>query len=66
MVYPTVTRNLRHVTTTERALVNPYQKPQRLIMRLLEMYSNEGDSILDLFASTGKVLYNVHYGLYTI
>ena len=28
LVYPAVTRKLRHVTTTERGLVNPYQKPQ--------------------------------------
>ena len=64
MVYPVVTRKLRHVTTTECGLVNPYQKPQRLIMRLLEMFSNEGDWTLDLFSGNGKVLYNVYYGLH--
>ena len=53
LVYTTVTRKLRHVTTTERELVNPYQKPQRLMMRLIEMFSSEGDWILDLFSSTG-------------
>ena len=62
LVYPTVTRKLRHVTTTKRGLVNPYQKPQRLIMRLLEMFSNEGDWILDLFSGTGNVLCNLHFG----
>ena len=51
-MYPAVTRKLRHVTTTERGLVNPYQKPQRLMMRLIEMFSSEGDWILDLFSST--------------
>ena len=45
LVYPAVTRKLRHVTTTERGLVNSYQKPQRLIMRLIEMFSSEGDWI---------------------
>ena len=53
LVYPAVTRKLRHVTTTERGLVNPYQKPQRLMMRLIEMFSVEGDWILDLFSGTG-------------
>ena len=60
LVYPAVTRKLRHVTTTERGLVNPYQKPQRLMMRLIEMFSNEGDWILDLFSGTGM---NLHYTL---
>ena len=63
LVYLAVTRKLWHVTTTEHGLVNPYQKPQWLIMHLLEMFSNEGDWILDLFSSTNKVLYNVYYGL---
>ena len=53
LVYPAVTRKLRHVTTTERGLVNPYQKPQRLMMRLVEMFSNENDWIMDLFSGTG-------------
>ena len=35
-------------------------------MRLLEMFSNEGDWILDLFSGTSKVLYNVHYGLHKV
>ena len=43
LVYPAITRKLRHVTTRERGLVNPYQKPQCLMMRLIEMFSNEGD-----------------------
>ena len=53
LVYPGVTRKLRHVTTTEWGLVNPYQKPQQLKMRLIEMFSSEGDWILDLFSGTG-------------
>ena len=66
LVYPAVTRKLRYVTTTEHGLVNPYQKPQRLMMCLLELFLNEGDWILDLFSGTGKVLYNVHYGLHKV
>ena len=61
-MYPTVTRKLRHVTTTERGLVNPYQKPQRLMMGLIEMFSNEGDWILDLFSGLGM---NLHFTLDT-
>ena len=53
LVYPVDTRKLRHVTTTERGLVNPSQKPQRLMMRLIEIFSVEGDWILDLFSGTG-------------
>ena len=52
--------HMRHVTTTERGLVNPYQKPQRLMMRLIEMFSNEGDWILDLFSGTGMNC-TIHY-----
>ena len=55
LVYPTVTQKLRHVTTTERGLVNPYQKPQRLMMCLIGMFSVEGDWILDLFSGIGIV-----------
>ena len=41
-VYHAVTRKLRHISG-DKGLVNPYQKPQRLIMWLLELFSNEGD-----------------------
>mgnify|MGYP000724649525 CR=1 FL=1 len=58
LVYPVVTRKLRHVTTTERGLVNRYQKPQRLMLWLFEMFSNEGDWILDLFYGTGMNLHS--------
>ena len=52
LVYLTVIRKLRHVTTTERGLVNPYQKPQRLMMRLIDIFSVQGEWILDLFTGT--------------
>ena len=56
LVYPTVTCKLRHVTTTERGFVNPYQKQktQHMIMWLIEMSSNEGDWILDLLLNLCK------------
>ena len=57
LVYPVVTRKLRHITTTERGLVNPYQKPQRLMMRLIEMFLNEADWIVGLFSGTGMYLH---------
>ena len=53
LVYPAVTHKLRHVTTTERGLLNPYQKHQRLTMCLIEMFSVEGDWILDLLSGRG-------------
>ena len=59
LVYPVVTCKLRHVTTTECGLVNPYQKPQRLMVRLVEMFSNEDDMILDLFSGTG--IFSIHF-----
>ena len=43
LVYPVVTRKLQHVTTTEPGLVNPYQKPQRLMMHFIEMFSSQDD-----------------------
>ena len=53
LVYLEITRKLWHVTTTKRGLVNSYQKPQWLIMRLIEMFPSEGDWICDLFYGTG-------------
>ena len=50
---PAVTKKLRHVSG-EKSLVNPYQKPQRLINRLIELFSNPDDWVLDLFSGTGK------------
>ena len=36
---PAVTKKLRHVFG-DKSPVNPYQKPQRLINRLIELFSN--------------------------
>ena len=54
--YPAVTKKLRHVAG-EKSLVNPYQKPQRLISRLLQLFSNSDDWILDLFSGTPTCTY---------
>ena len=54
LVYPIVMCKLRHVTTTERGLINPYQKPQRSVGNVpsIKIFSIEGDWICDLFSNT--------------
>ena len=49
-----VTKMLRHISG-DKSLVNPYQKPQRLINRLIELFSNPDDWVLDLFSGTGNM-----------
>ena len=49
---PAVTKKLRHVSG-DKSLVNPYQKPQRLINQLIELFSNPDEWVLDLFSGTG-------------
>ena len=51
---PAVTKKLRHVSG-DKSMVNPYQKPQRLINRLIELFSNPDDWVLDLFSGTGII-----------
>ena len=50
---PAVTKKLWHVSG-DKSLVNPYQKPQRLINRLVELFSNPDDWVLDLFSGTSN------------
>lgn len=52
--FPAVTRKLRHVVGA-KTIVNPYQKPQRLMNRLIDLFSLPDDWILDLFAGTGML-----------
>ncbi len=59
---PAVTKKLRHVAG-DKSLVNPYQKPQRLITRLVELFSNVDDWVLDLFSGTG-IFQAGSFGLY--
>ena len=47
-----VPKKLRHVSS-DKSLVNPYQKPQRLINCLIELFSNSNEWVLDLFSGTG-------------
>ena len=52
---PTMTKKLCHVSS-DKCLVNPYQKPQRLINQLIELFSNLDDWVLDLFSGTGILI----------
>ena len=47
----TMTKKLRHATG-EKSFVKPYQKLQRLITRLVELFPNVDDWVLDLFSDT--------------
>lgn len=38
-------------------IVNIYQKPKLLINYLIDICSNEGDWVLDLFSGSGKFYY---------
>ena len=49
---PVVTKKFCHASG-DKSLVNPYQKPERLINRLVELFSNPDDQVLDLFSSIG-------------
>ena len=49
---PTVRKKLHHVSG-DKSLINTYQKPQRLINRLIELFSNLDEFVLDLFFGTG-------------
>ena len=48
---PAMTKKLRHISG-DKSLVNPYQKPQRLINCLIELFPDLDDWVLDLFSST--------------
>ena len=51
---PAVTKKLRHIFV-DKSLVYPYQKPQRLINHLIELFSNPDDWVLDMFSDTGNM-----------
>ena len=58
-------KKLGHVAG-EKSLVNPYKKPQRLINRLVEIFSNVDDWVLDLFSGTSILNCFLLVGLYEI
>lgn len=49
--FPTVTKKLKNPMTGSVAC--PYQKPQQLVNKLIEMFSHPADWILDLFSGSG-------------
>ena len=55
-----VTKKLCHVSG-DKSLVNPYQKPQRLINRLFELFSNPDDWVLNLFSRTGNLISFINF-----
>lgn len=50
--FPAVTKKLRYHGASKE-IVNPYQKPQRLMNEILELFSSENDWVLDLFSGSG-------------
>eukprot|EP01018_Ginkgo_biloba_P038480 Gb_37443 [translate_table: standard] len=55
--YNAVVKKLKHMDKDSHGeIVNPYQKPQSLINYLIDMFSNEGDWVLDLFSGSGTTI----------
>ena len=54
LTYDAVVRKLTYEDKEAKGkIVNIYQKPQLLINYLIDICSNEGDWVLDLFSSSG-------------
>ena len=55
LVHDAVVRKLTYEDKDAKGdIVNIYQKPQTLINYLIDLCSNEGDWVLDLFSGLGK------------
>lgn len=50
---PGVCKKFKHTTPDIHGVINPYQKPQLLMMDLIDLLSMRGEWIMDLFAGTG-------------
>jgi len=50
---PRVCKKFMHTTGELTGIINPYQKPQLLMMDLIDLLSIKGEWIMDLFAGTG-------------
>ena len=58
LVYDAVVRKLTYEDKDAKGdIVNIYQKPQALIKYIIDLYSNEGYWVLDLFLGSGKFYY---------
>ncbi len=53
--FPAVTQKLQDPSAQGR-IVNHYQKPQKLINKLLDMFSRPGDWVLDAFSGSGTTI----------
>ena len=52
---PTITKKLCHVSSN-KSIVNPYQKPKRLINQFVELLSNLDEWVLNLFSRIGILI----------
>jgi len=58
LIYDDVVRKLIYEDKEAKGeIVNIYQKPQLLIKYFIDICSNEGDWVLDLFSRSGKFYY---------
>ena len=58
LTYDVVVRKLTYEEKEEKwETIDIYQKPQLLINYLIDICSNEGDWVLDLFSGSGKFYY---------
>lgn len=58
LVHHVVVKNITYEDKEEKGnIVNIYQKPQSLILYLIDLCSNEGDWVWDLFSSSSKFYY---------
>ena len=58
LVYDAVVRKLTYEDKDAKEdIVNIYKKPQALINYLIDLCSNEGEWVLDLFSGSGKFYY---------
>ncbi|MCO5583939.1 hypothetical protein L7F22_037857 [Adiantum nelumboides] len=50
---PRVCKKFKHTGADVQGVINPYQKPQLLMMDLIDLLSMRGEWVMDLFAWTG-------------
>ena len=50
---PGVCKKFKHTGADIQGVINPYQKPQLLMMDLIDLLSMTGEWVMDLFAGTG-------------
>ncbi|MCO5576485.1 hypothetical protein L7F22_030295 [Adiantum nelumboides] len=53
---PGVCKKFKHTDADVQAVINPYQKPQLLLMDLIDLLSMRGEWVMDHFAKTGTTI----------